>query len=290
MALAHEVGALVGFDAAGGVIARSAHPFTTTMHHGDVRFTTRLDPADPIGNITAVLHEAGHALYEQGFPAETARTPLHDAPSLGAHESQSRFLENHVGRTPAFWRLLEPAMRRHFPEAMEGIDAAALHRAASSVRPSPIRVEADEVTYNLHIVLRFELELALIRGDLDVDDLPGAFADAMERLLGIRPPSHADGVMQDIHWPQGLFGYFPTYTLGNLYAAQLAEACDAALGGLEEAVAAGRFADIVGFMRENVHRHGRRYDTPELMRRATGRELDADALIAHLARVVDPAA
>jgi carboxypeptidase Taq len=287
MALAHEVAARVGFDASAGVIARSAHPFTTTTHHGDVRFTTRLDPLDPIGNITAVLHEAGHALYEQGFPTETARTPLHDAPSLGAHESQSRFLENHVGRTAAFWRVLEPDMRRHFPEAMQGIDADALHRAASSVRPSPIRVEADEVTYNLHIVLRFELELALIRGELEVDDLPAAFDEGMERLLGIRPPSHADGVMQDIHWPSGLFGYFPTYTLGNLYAAQLAETCDEALGGLERAVEDERFQDVLGFMRERVHRHGRRLDTPELMRRATGRELDADALIAHLGRVVD---
>jgi carboxypeptidase Taq len=287
MALAHEVAARVGFDASAGVIARSAHPFTTTTHHGDVRFTTRLDPLDPIGNITAVLHEAGHALYEQGFPTETARTPLHDAPSLGAHESQSRFLENHVGRTAAFWRVLEPDMRRHFPEAMQGIDADALHRAASSVRPSPIRVEADEVTYNLHIVLRFELELALIRGELEVDDLPAAFDEGMERLLGIRPPSHADGVMQDIHWPSGLFGYFPTYTLGNLYAAQLAETCDEALGGLERAVEDGRFQDVLGFMRERVHRYGRRLDTPELMRRATGRELDADALIAHLGRVVD---
>jgi len=289
MALAHEVARRVGFDEAAGVIARSAHPFTTSTHRGDVRFTTRLDPADPIGNITAVLHEAGHALYEQGFPAEASRTPLHDAPSLGAHESQSRFLENHVGRTAAFWRLLEPELRRRFPAAMEGLDAAALHRAASAVRPSPIRVEADEVTYNLHIVLRFELELALMRGQLEVEDLPGAFDDAMQRLLGIRPPSHADGVMQDIHWPQGLIGYFPTYTLGNLYAAQLAEACDAALGGLETAVEEGRFADVLGFMRERVHRHGRRFDTPELMRNATGRDLDADALIAHLERLTTSA-
>ena len=286
MALAREIAAMVGFDASAGVIARSAHPFTGSPHRGDVRFTTRLSSESPLGNISAVLHELGHALYEQGFPAEVDRSPLYDAPSMGAHESQSRFWENQIGHTQAFWVLIEPVMRRLLPQAMEGIDAALLHRAARVVRPSLIRVEADEVTYNLHIVLRFELELALIRGDLDVDDLPAAFDDAMERLLGIRPPSHADGVMQDIHWPQGLFGYFPTYTLGNLYAAQLAEACDEALGGLEDAVAAGRLDDVLGFMRDRVHRHGRRFDTPDLMRRATGRDLDAGALIAHLTRVV----
>jgi carboxypeptidase Taq len=152
------------------------------------------------------------------------------------------------------------------------------------VRPSLIRVEADEVTYNLHIVLRFELELALIRGELEVEDLPGAFADGMERLLGMRPPSDALGAMQDIHWADGLYGYFPTYTLGNLYAAQLAEVAEAELGGIERAVEEGRLADILAFMRERVHRHGARMETPDLMRQATGRELSSDALIAHLER------
>ena len=165
-----------------------------------------------------------------------------------------------------------------------------MHRAARVVRPSLIRVEADEVTYNLHIVLRFEIELALVRGELDVDDLPGAFADGMERQLGIRPPSDALGAMQDIHWADGLFGYFPTYTLGNLYAAQLAEAADAELGGVERTVEEGRPADILAFMRERVHRHGARMETPDLMRRATGRELGSDALIAHLQRAYGAAA
>jgi carboxypeptidase Taq len=230
------------------------------------------------------MHELGHALYEQGLPPEVDRTPLHDAPSLGAHESQSRFWENQIGRTLAFWGALEPDLRRRFPEAMTGLDPALLHRAAKVVRPSLIRVEADEVTYNLHIVLRFELELALIRGDLDVDDLPAAFAGGMERLVGIRPPTDALGAMQDIHWAHGLFGYFPTYTLGNLYAAQLAEAADAELGGIERAVEEGRLLDVLAFMRERVHRHGARFETPELMRRATGRELGSDALIDHLER------
>jgi carboxypeptidase Taq len=284
MALAHDIAAMVGFDESAGVIARSAHPFTSSPHAGDVRFTTRVDRASPLSNIGAVMHELGHALYDQGLPAGDRRTPLHDAPSLGAHESQSRFWENQVGRTRAFWEALEPALRTRFPEAMTGLDPGLLHRAAQVVRPSLIRVEADEVTYNLHIVLRFEIELALMRGDLDVDDLPGAFADGMEELLGIRPPSDALGAMQDIHWADGLVGYFPTYTLGNLYAAQLAEAAEAELGGIARAVEEGRLLDVLAFMRERVHRHGARVETPELMRRATGRELSSDALIAHLER------
>lgn len=284
MALAHDIAAMVGFDEAAGVIARSAHPFTSSPHAGDVRFTTRLDPASPLSNIGAVMHELGHALYEQGLPGEVDRTPLHDAPSLGAHESQSRFWENQVGRTPAFWHTLEPALRRRFPEAMTGLDPDLLHRAGQGVRPSLIRVEADEVTYNLHIVLRFEIELALMRGDLDVDGLPGAFSDGMHELLGIRPPSDALGAMQDIHWADGLIGYFPTYTLGNLYSAQLAEAAEAELGGIGRAVEEGRLLDVLAFMRDRVHRHGARMETRELMRRATGRELGPDALIAHLER------
>jgi carboxypeptidase Taq len=284
MELAHEIARMVGFDESAGVIAKSVHPFTSSPHRGDVRFSTRLARESPLSNISAVLHELGHALYEQGFPGSAVRTPVYDAPSLGAHESQSRFWENQVGHTQAFWERLEPALRRLFPDAMPGIDAGLLHRAARVVRPSLIRVEADEVTYNLHIVLRFELELALVRGDLDVDDLPLAFSDAMERLLGIRPPTDALGAMQDIHWADGLFGYFPTYTLGNLYAAQLAEAAERDLGPIEVAVAEGRLGDLLSFMRERVHRHGARFPTAELMRRATGVELSSDALVSHLER------
>ncbi len=284
MAVVHEVARMVGFDMSGGVVARSLHPFTSSPHRGDVRLTTRALPDTPIGAISAAMHELGHALYEQGFPAAAARTPVHDAPSLGAHESQSRFWENQVGRTLAFWETLEPVMRRHLPAPMAGIDAHMLHAAGRTVRPSLIRVEADEVTYNLHIVLRFGLELALVRGDLAVADLPGAFADGMQELLGIRPPTDALGVMQDIHWADGLVGYFPTYTLGNLYSAQLADALEAELGSIEDLVAAGRLDAILAFMRERVHRHGARLPTDELMRRATGVELGPDALVAHLER------
>lgn len=284
MELAREIAAMVGFDLQAGVIARSAHPFTGGLHAGDVRFTTRVDPVSPLSSISAVMHELGHALYEQGFPASAARTPVYDAPSLGAHESQSRFWENHVGGTAPFWERVEPAMRRIFPDAMRGIDALLLHRASRVVAPSLIRVEADEVTYNLHIALRFRLELALVRGDLQVADLPGAFADGMEELLGIRPGNDAQGVMQDIHWADGLIGYFPTYTLGNLYAAQLAEAAENALGPLGDLIAEGAFDRILGWLRDHVHRHGAAHSTRDLMRGATGRELSADALLAHLRR------
>jgi carboxypeptidase Taq len=288
VALAHDLGALVGFDASGGMIALSAHPFTSSPGFGDVRFSTRVNEADPVGNILAVMHEAGHALYEQGFPERYARGVLLDAPSLGAHESQSRFWENHIGRTAGFWRHIAPLLRAHFPEAMVDLEPQALFQRASSVQPSLIRVDADEVTYNLHIALRFEIELALIRGDLDVDELPTAWDDRMHEMLGVRPPSAADGVMQDIHWAEGLIGYFPTYTIGNLYAAQLAETADATLGGLEAAIEAGRFTEILAFMRDRVHCHGRDRDTPEMMRAATGKDLSADALVGHLSRVVQP--
>jgi carboxypeptidase Taq len=284
MALASDLADLVGFDLRTGALAQSAHPFTCSPHAGDVRFTTRVDSADPMGNILAVLHEAGHALYEQGFPAEFARTPLRDAPSLGAHESQSRFWENHVGRTRAFWAYLVPTLRRHFPEAMEDLFEDDLHRAATRVRPSFIRVESDEVTYNLHIVLRFELELAMIRGDLEVADLPGAWGERLEDLLGIRPAADGHGCMQDIHWPEGMFGYFPTYTLGNLYAAQLDAAVHEHLGPTEPLIARGELGPLLEFMRHRVHAKGNLEDAGPLMAAATGHALDAGPFLAHLER------
>jgi carboxypeptidase Taq len=284
MELADRIARAVGFDLAAGVIAVSAHPFTQGTGRGDVRFTTKPDESDPQVSIMSTLHELGHALYEQNFPAGYEGTVLYDAPSMGAHESQSRFWENHVGRLPAFWRFVAPELRARFPEQMAGLGPEELQRAVTRVAPSLIRIEADEVTYNLHIALRFELELALIRGDLPVADLPGAWEEGMERLLGLRPPTDADGVMQDIHWPSGAFGYFPTYTLGNLYAAQLTEALEAEIGPLEPRVEAGEFAPVLEWMRDRVHARGRRLTTPALMREATGRELGVDAFVAHLER------
>jgi len=280
--LAYDIAELIGFDLAQGRIGESAHPFSGSSGFGDVRFTTRIDESNPISSVLSVLHEAGHAMYEQGFGAVFARSALWDAPSLGSHEAQARFWENHVGGTAAFWQIIESRMRELFPEAMRGLAARDFYAATTTVRPSLIRVEADEVTYNLHIVLRFELERALINGDLEVADLPEAWNGRIKELLGIVPSRPADGVMQDVHWSCGLFGYFPTYTLGNLYAAQLAAAADAEIDGLERAVAHGAFGQILRFMRERVHRHGAFYPTAELMTRATGVPLSADMLIAHL--------
>ncbi len=283
MVLAHEIAEMVGFDHTRGRLAESAHPFSTAFGAGDVRFTTRIDERDPISNILTVLHEVGHATYEQGFSPDYARTLLHDAPSLGAHESQSRFWENHIGGTRAFWELVAPRMEALFPTAMQGIRVDDLYNATIGVQPSLIRVNADEVTYNLHVVLRFELEVGLISGRISVDDLPEIWDTRMVELLGIRPTSPKDGVMQDVHWPDGMFGYFPTYTLGNLYAAQLASTLDTEFGGLETRIAAGDFAAILGALRTRVHQHGSLYPTAELMIRANGAPLSADPLIAHLA-------
>lgn len=285
VALARHLAEVTGFDLRRGALAESAHPFTSSPGVGDVRWTTRVDESSPLPSALAAMHELGHALYEQGLPAEYARTPVAEAPSLGAHESQSRFWENHVGRTDAFWELLAPTMRGLFPEAMQGVSAADIGAASRTVRPSLIRVEADEVTYNLHIVLRFQLELALVRGDLAVADLPGAWDDGMERLLGIRPDSPANGAMQDIHWHDGLIGYFPTYTLGNLYAAQLADAMEPEIGPLEEIIAGGRLDEPLAWLRENVHRHGSLMPAGELMQAATGRPLEEGSLLAYLERV-----
>lgn len=284
--LARDVATLIGFDFAEGRLGESAHPFSSSFGFGDVRFATRIDEHNPISNVLSVLHEAGHAMYEQGFDPAFARTVVWDAPSLGSHEAQARFWENHVGGTLEFWQVIEPRMRELFPEAMRGLTAADFHAVTASVRPSLIRVEADEVTYNLHIVLRFELERALIDGDLEVEDLPAAWNERIRELLGVCPASPSDGVMQDVHWADGLFGYFPTYTLGNLYAAQLASTADIALGGLSAAIANQAFGDILGFMRTRVHRYGAMTSSAVLMERATGMPLGADMLIAHLERRV----
>jgi carboxypeptidase Taq len=282
--LAYDIAYMIGFDPTNGRIGESAHPFTGTLGDGDVRFSTRIDVHNPISNILTVLHEAGHALYEQGFTSVFQRSPLRDAPSLGAHEAQARFWENHVGGTVEFWRLLEPRMQELFPDAMRGISAERLHACATAVRRSPIRVDADEVTYNLHIILRFELEAALIGGSLTVAELPEAWDARTRDLLGFTPASAAVGVMQDVHWMEGMFGYFPTYTLGNLYAAQLAETIDGCVGGLGEAIGRRNFADIVDFMRARVYRFGAMIPTSQLIEQATGVPFGPDALLTHLER------
>jgi carboxypeptidase Taq len=262
----------LGFDREAGRQDRSVHPFTLGLDPGDVRVTTRIHEARPLSAIFSTLHEAGHGLYEQNLPPEHRRSVLCAAPSMGIHESQSRLFENLVGRSLPFWRAFLPRLAAHFPR-LAGVSPEAFHRAVNRVERSPVRVEADEVTYNLHIALRFELELALVRGKLAVADLPEAWAARSEALLGVRPASDLDGVLQDIHWSSGELGYFPTYTLGNLYAASLFAAASRAIPGLDEALGRGELAPLRGWLTEKVYRVGRRRDAEEIVRDATGEGL-----------------
>ena len=281
-AFARSAAAAIGFDFDAGRLDVSLHPFCSDLGPGDVRLTTRYDDHYFGDAFFGVLHEAGHGMYEQGLPHERFGSPLGQAVSLGVHESQSRMWENLVGRGRPFWSHFMPQARAHFPEALAGVSDADWLRAVNATTPSLIRTEADETTYNLHVLIRFELEVALITGQLSVADLPAAWNERYQQYLGVTPPDAARGVLQDIHWSGGAFGYFPTYTLGNLYAAQLFDAARAALGDLDAQFAAGQFAPLLGWLRDNVHRHGRRYPAAELVRRATGQEPSAEPLLAHL--------
>jgi carboxypeptidase Taq len=225
------------------------------------------------------MHEFGHGLYEQGFAAEHHRTPLAQAPSMGLHESQSRLWENLVGRSLPFWGFLYPKLRAAFPDALGAVELEQFHRAINRVQRSPIRVEADEVTYNLHIVLRTSLEVRLLRDELAVEDLPEAWNTEMEHTVGLRPPDDVEGVLQDIHWAHGEFGYFPTYALGNLYAASLMRAAERALPSLWDEVTAGELGSLRAWLHEHVHRHGSRLSAEERVRAITGQGLtDVDFL------------
>ncbi|MHB8571431.1 MAG: carboxypeptidase M32 [Candidatus Dormibacteria bacterium] len=281
-----DVAARIGFDFAGGRLDLSAHPFMTSPGHGDVRMTTRVDLLDPFNTVSGTIHEAGHAMYEQGFPARWAGTPLAESPSYAMHESQSRLWENHVGRSLAFWEGEYPRLQ----EQVGGLDDCSLDTAfrhLNRVRRSLIRVDADELTYPLHIVLRFELELALFRGDLQVRDLPGAWRDAMKRHLQIVPANDAEGVLQDVHWSGGMFGYFPTYLLGSIYAAALYRRAESDLGG-REAVAAsfrrGDFEPLLRWLRERVHSRGSMLNAQALVAEATGgpEGVDTEPYVEHL--------
>jgi carboxypeptidase Taq len=276
-----QLAAAIGFDFETGRLDGSTHPFCIGIDRRDVRMTWRCQTDDFRPALFGVLHESGHALYEQGLPAEWDRTPLAEAASYGVHESQSRLWENHVGRSRGFWRWAHPRYRKAFPGAPAS-EADTLWPLLHTVRPSLIRVEADETTYNLHIVARFEVEQALFDGRIEVEDLPAFWDDRHEELLGLRPADAAEGVLQDIHWSQGMFGYFPTYTLGTLMGAQLFAAAGRELGDLEAAFAEGEFRPLLDWLRDKVHRHGSRYQAPELVERATGRPLAAADLLAYL--------
>ncbi len=271
-----------GYDLDAGRQDKSAHPFTTNFGIRDVRITTRFNLRDPFSALMGSLHEAGHALYEQGFPPEDERTVLAEAPSLGIHESQSRLWENLIGRSLPFWRWCAPLLRRHFPAQAHGIESEAVYRAVNRVQPSLIRVEADECTYNLHIILRFEIETALVERHIEARDVPALWKEKMKAYLGLDVPDDAHGCLQDIHWSHGSMGYFPTYALGNLYAAQLFEKVREDIPDLWSHVASGDFAPLLDWLREQVHRIGRRKRAVEIVRDATGREPDPQAFLRYL--------
>jgi carboxypeptidase Taq len=242
----------------------------------DVRLTTRFSPEFFNDGFFSVLHETGHGLYEQGLDPARFGRPTGEAVSLGVHETQSRLWENLVGRSASFWRRWFPRAQTGFPTALTDVAQDDFHFAINAVAPSYIRVDADEVTYNLHVMLRFEIEQALISGSLAPADVPAAWNEKMREYLQIAPPDDRRGCLQDVHWSAGLIGYFPTYTLGNLGAAQLFAAAKQDLGDLDRAFAAGEFRPLLGWLREKVHRHGMRYKSSELIGRATGKPLAAD--------------
>jgi carboxypeptidase Taq len=276
----------LGYDLERGRVDLSAHPFEINLGEGDVRITTRYFEDDFIRGLLGAAHETGHALYEQGLPDDLTDSYAGMAPSHGAHESQSRLWENHVARSLPFFEAELPHLCQHLG-ALRGVGAETIFRAANRVQPSLIRVEADEVTYPLHIVVRFEVELALMRREIGVREMPEAFNQAMRRHLGIVPPDHRDGVMQDSHWGQGFIGYFPTYAMGSVYAAAIFERICESLGGLEAVEAdirAGRFDRILAWLRSNFHSLGSTVRTRELMARAAGIPADGPIDVAPFLR------
>jgi carboxypeptidase Taq len=259
----------------------AAHPFEATIATGDVRLTTRYDQAD-LDSLYSSMHEFGHGLYEHQVDSALARTPLGTGASSAWHESQSRLWENMVGRSPGFWRWCFPYAQAALPERFAAATWQEVQRAANAVRPSLIRVSADEVTYGLHIVLRFELELALIEGSLAVADLPAAWNERTQAYLGLDVPDDVHGVMQDVHWAEGIFGYFPTYALGNVIAGQVWARVNTDLPDLDERFAAGEFAPLREWLAEHVHRFGRRLLPTELLQRVTGEGLDPTPYLNYL--------
>ncbi len=265
----------MGFDLDAGRIDKSTHPFTTNFHPHDVRFTTRYRENDILYSIGSTIHEAGHALYEQGLPSEHFGTPLAEAISLGIHESQSRMWENMIGKSREFWKYFYKKLQKEFPLPFAKISLNEFYTILNNVKPSLIRTEADEVTYNLHIIIRFEIEREMIEGTIDVADLPKIWKSKVKEYLGIDVPNDARGVLQDVHWSCGLIGYFPTYSFGNLYAAQFYARMVKDIPKLEQKIATGNLLEIREWLRKNIHAHGKLFTASGLAKALTGEELNS---------------
>jgi carboxypeptidase Taq len=275
----------VGFAFESGRIDIAVHPFCSGLGPGDTRLTTRYDEHDVGNSFFSTLHETGHGLYEQGLrKKEYFGTGCADSVSLGIHESQSRMWENLVGRSQPFWKFFWPKLQGMFKQALSDVRMEEWLGAVNAIRPTFIRTESDEATYNLHILMRFELEQAMLRDELPLGDVPGAWDEKMRGYLGITPPEPSKGVLQDVHWSSGYVGYFPTYTLGNLYAAQFFEAARRDLGDLDAMFARGEFRPLLDWLRKNIHHQGRRHTARQLVQRITGKDLSHDALMSHLKR------
>ena len=283
-----EVATQIGFAFDRGVLAETTHPFCTDLGPNDCRINTRyLENFFP-GGVFGTIHEAGHGIYEQGLQSDTYGLPLASYASLGIHESQSRMWENCVARSHAFWQYFFPKAQAVFHESLGDVKLDDFYWAVNSVQPSLIRVEADEATYNLHILIRFELEIDLMEGRLAVDDLPEAWNQKYQDYLGITPPNAADGVLQDVHWSGTMIGYFPTYTLGNLHAAQFFEKAEEEIGPLDEQFAQGEFGTLKTWLNEKIHSQGQRFWADELTERVTGRPLSHEPLIRYLRGKLGP--
>jgi carboxypeptidase Taq len=281
--IANFVLSKMNYDLDAGRMDISAHPFTTELGSGDIRITNRYNSHNFIESIMVAMHEGGHALYEQGIFDEYSNTPLEGGVSLGIHESQSRFWENQVGRSQEFIQYLVPILNAFYPNQLANEDTGTLYKKFNQVRPSLIRVEADEVTYNLHIALRYELEEALLNKKVEVNQLPEIWAEKMKKYLGVAPKNNSEGVLQDIHWSHGTLGYFPTYTLGNLYAAQLTHFMRKEVD-ITKAIKSGEFGVILSWLRSNIHQHGSVYWPGELIKRITKKSLDPTYFLDYLSK------
>lgn len=272
----------LAYDLSQGRLDISAHPFTTTLGPRDVRITTRYFPTNMLSGLFSIIHETGHALYEMGFADEIRDSSLGDGASMGIHESQSRLWENVVGRSRAFWKGQFPLLRQLFPTQLADVSVDDFYAAVNRVRPSLIRVDADEVTYSLHVILRFELERRLFSGALSVAELPEAWNGMMQEILGVKPDSDANGVLQDVHWSMGAFGYFPSYALGNLYGLQFWDKLKADIPEAESFIEQRNYGPILQWLRTQIHAHGCRYEPADMVLKITGKPLSAEPFIKYL--------